>query len=93
MEVQEGKTQCIGGCSVAVRLYAVQKQIELSVMEPKLTCAGYIDYGSSLVHWMRNRRPGQKGFGALEAERPSGSYIVDVRLLKVPINPTVGAKC
>ena len=36
------------------------------------------DYGSSMVQWMRNRRPRYKGGVMLEAERPSPSYIVDV---------------
>lgn len=31
-----------------------------------------------MVQWMRHRRPHYKGGVALEAERPSPSYIVDV---------------
>ena len=42
-------------------------------------CQGPItDYGSSMVQWMRNRRPPHKGGTLLEMERPSPSYIVDV---------------
>jgi len=37
------------------------------------------DYGSSMVHWMRNRKPRWKQKNSLiEAERPSASYIVDM---------------
>ncbi|SLM39382.1 polyadenylation factor subunit 2 [Lasallia pustulata] len=36
------------------------------------------DYGSSMVQWMRNRRPRHKGGMLLEMERPSPSYIVDM---------------
>ncbi|KAI9691543.1 MAG: pre-mRNA cleavage and polyadenylation factor (CPF) complex subunit [Bathelium mastoideum] len=36
------------------------------------------DYGSSMVQWMRNRRPRYKGGTSLEVERPSPSYIVDM---------------
>lgn len=36
------------------------------------------DYGSTMVHWMRNRQPRYKGAYQGEAERPSASYIVDV---------------
>lgn len=38
------------------------------------------DYGSTLVHWMRNRKPRYKGVMQGELERPSASYIIDVRL-------------
>lgn len=36
------------------------------------------DYGSTMVHWMRHRRPGYAGSYHREVERPSVSYIVDV---------------
>ena len=36
------------------------------------------DYGSSLVQWMRARKPRWKGSAYFEWERPSASYIVDV---------------
>lgn len=36
------------------------------------------DYGSSLVQYMRTRRPRYRGSHHLEAERPSPSYIVDM---------------
>ncbi|CZT06824.1 related to polyadenylation factor I subunit 2 [Rhynchosporium graminicola] len=36
------------------------------------------DYGSTMVHWMRNRQPRFKGGYQGEAERPSPSYIVDM---------------
>ncbi|KAB8201964.1 polyadenylation factor subunit 2 [Aspergillus parasiticus] len=36
------------------------------------------DYGSSLVQWMRTRRPRYKGGHRMETERPSASYIVDM---------------
>jgi hypothetical protein len=50
------------------------------------------DYGSTIVHWMRNRQPRFKGGYQGEMERPSPSYIVDVRspnfdrldLLRIP---------
>ncbi|PVH82499.1 WD40 repeat-like protein [Cadophora sp. DSE1049] len=36
------------------------------------------DYGSTMVHWMRNRQPRFKGGYQGEMERPSASYIVDM---------------
>lgn len=36
------------------------------------------DYGSSMVQWMRHRRPRYKGGAAVELERPSVSYVIDV---------------
>lgn len=36
------------------------------------------DYGSSMVQWMRTRRPRYKGGHRMEVERPSASYAVDV---------------
>ncbi|KAI9711976.1 MAG: pre-mRNA cleavage and polyadenylation factor (CPF) complex subunit [Bogoriella megaspora] len=36
------------------------------------------DYGSSMVQWMRHRRPAYKGGPTLETERPSASFIVDM---------------
>ncbi|KAI9374006.1 WD40-repeat-containing domain protein [Aspergillus egyptiacus] len=36
------------------------------------------DYGSSMVQWMRNRRPKYKGGHRMETERPSASYMVDM---------------
>lgn len=36
------------------------------------------DYGSSLVQWVRTRRPQYEGGHRMEAERPSASYIVDM---------------
>lgn len=36
------------------------------------------DYGSSLVQWMRTRKPRYKGGHGMEVERPSASYVVDV---------------
>ncbi|MCJ1473230.1 pre-mRNA cleavage and polyadenylation factor (CPF) complex subunit [Lambiella insularis] len=36
------------------------------------------DYGSTMVQWMRHRRPRHRGGVALEAERPSPSYIVNM---------------
>lgn len=36
------------------------------------------DYGSTMVHWMRNRKPRFQGGFHGEVERPSPSYIVDV---------------
>ncbi|KAH6712229.1 WD40-repeat-containing domain protein [Leptodontidium sp. 2 PMI_412] len=36
------------------------------------------DYGSTMVHWMRNRQPRFKGGYQGERERPSASYIVDM---------------
>lgn len=36
------------------------------------------DYGSSMVQWMRNRKPRYRGGVMMEMERPSSSYVVDV---------------
>ncbi|KAI1611289.1 WD40-repeat-containing domain protein [Exophiala viscosa] len=36
------------------------------------------DYGSSIIQWMSNRKPGYKGSYHYEQERPSLSYVVDV---------------
>ncbi|KAL4746746.1 hypothetical protein BDW72DRAFT_197382 [Aspergillus terricola var. indicus] len=36
------------------------------------------DYGSSMVQWMRNRRPKYQGGHRMETERPSASYMVDM---------------
>ncbi|KAJ9192011.1 hypothetical protein DTO164E3_8582 [Paecilomyces variotii] len=36
------------------------------------------DYGSSMLQWMRTRRPRYKGAHRMEAERPSASYVVDM---------------
>ncbi|KAL8755688.1 MAG: hypothetical protein Q9199_003477 [Rusavskia elegans] len=36
------------------------------------------DYGSSMVHWMRNRQPRYKGAPKVEFERPSPSYIAQM---------------
>ncbi|PWY70456.1 WD repeat protein [Aspergillus heteromorphus CBS 117.55] len=36
------------------------------------------DYGSSMVQWIRTRKPRYKGGHSVEVERPSPSYIVDV---------------
>jgi hypothetical protein len=36
------------------------------------------DYGATMVHWIRDRRPRYQGSFKGEAERPSASYIVDV---------------
>jgi polyadenylation factor subunit 2 len=41
------------------------------------------DYGSTTVQWMRNRRPRYKHAAAMEVERPSASYIVDVSELDI----------
>lgn len=37
------------------------------------------DYGAMMVHWMRHRQPYYKGAPLTEMERPSLTYIVDVR--------------
>ena len=42
------------------------------------------DYGSTMVHWMRNRQPRYKGGYQGEMERPSASYIIDVRPMPPP---------
>ncbi|KAL4957414.1 WD40-repeat-containing domain protein [Aspergillus filifer] len=36
------------------------------------------DYGSSMVQWMRTRRPKYQGGHRMEVERPSASYMVDM---------------
>ena len=37
------------------------------------------DYASSMVQWMSTRQPRYKGSHKLDLERPSASYVVDVR--------------
>lgn len=37
------------------------------------------DYSASVLHWMRDRAPNYRGGYTGERERPSASYIVDVR--------------
>ena len=37
------------------------------------------DYTSSMVQWMRHRQPRYKGGPRIEMERPSPSYMIDVR--------------
>lgn len=39
------------------------------------------DYGVSMVQWMRHRQPRYKGGVKMEVERPSPSYVIDVRSL------------
>ncbi|KAJ9657456.1 pre-mRNA cleavage and polyadenylation factor (CPF) complex subunit [Neophaeococcomyces mojaviensis] len=36
------------------------------------------DYGSSMIHWTRQRRPAWKGSAHYEQERPSISYVLDM---------------
>lgn len=47
---------------------------------------GYVglvtDYGSSMTQWMSTRQPKYKGSHRLDMERPSASYVVDVRFQK-----------
>lgn len=50
----------------------VQKPVLISFVGP------VTDYGSSMVQWMRNRKPRYKGGVMMEVERPSSSYVVDV---------------
>lgn len=38
------------------------------------------DYGSSMVQWMRTRRPRYRGEHRMEVERPSASFTVDVSI-------------
>ena len=55
--------------------------LELSCCRASLTglIIGLVtDYGSSMVQWMRTRRPRYKGGHRMEVERPSASYAVDV---------------
>ena len=46
----------------------------------KILTGPVTDYTSSMVPWMRHRQPRYKGGARMEFERPSASYIVDVRL-------------
>lgn len=56
----------------------------------KLLSAGYMsnhvltgpvtDYSATVLHWMRDRAPNYRGGYTGERERPSASYIVDVRI-------------
>lgn len=41
------------------------------------------DYGSTMLHWLRNRQPRWKGSYSGFMERPSPSYIVNVSLERV----------
>ncbi|KAL8893874.1 MAG: hypothetical protein Q9192_004834 [Flavoplaca navasiana] len=45
------------------------------VYQRKTSKRAVTDYGSSMVHWMRNRQPRYKGAPKVEIERPSPSYI------------------
>jgi len=36
------------------------------------------DYSSTVINWMRNRKPAYQGSYRGEAEQPSASYIIDV---------------
>jgi len=44
------------------------------------------DYSSTVINWMRNRRPAHQGAYRGEAEQPSASYIVDVSASCPPAN-------
>ena len=41
------------------------------------------DYASSMVYWMRHRRPDYRGGALADMERPSLSYMANVRELIV----------
>jgi hypothetical protein len=41
------------------------------------------DYGSTMLHWIRNRQPRWKSSYHGEMERPSPSYIVDVSQYRI----------
>jgi hypothetical protein len=52
------------------------------------------DYGSTMVHWMRNRQPRFKGGYQGEMERPSPSYITDVSSKQAKlVSYTDGIRC
>lgn len=56
-----------------------QKRVKKLTEPPPPPPTGPVtDYGATIVHWMRNRRPGYQGSYRGEVERPSASYIVDV---------------
>lgn len=40
-----------------------------------------------MVQWMRNRQPRYKGGAQIEMERPSPSYVIDVRRLNYLYKP------
>ncbi|KAF1990991.1 WD40 repeat-like protein [Aulographum hederae CBS 113979] len=46
--------------------------------DPSENIGPVTDYGSSMVQWLRHRRPRYKGLPPIESERPSPSYIVDM---------------
>lgn len=56
-------------------LFSLSLHISLTSISGAVT-----DYGSTVVHWLRNRQPRYKGAFQGEQERPSPSYIVDVSL-------------
>ena len=72
--------EAIGGRSVKV-----SKKINPTARSvydpcPADTLEGSVtDYGSTMVQWMRNRQPRYKAASKVEYERPSASYMVDVR--------------
>lgn len=39
------------------------------------------DYGATTTHWMRHRQPKYKGSYRGDLERPSPSYLINVRVL------------
>ena len=75
-----GPTKGVAGESWAEVSHGVLSRIKSAHLRATLTILGNVtDYGSTMVQWMRNRRPQHRGGPTIEAERPSASYIVDVR--------------
>lgn len=70
------------GMTTITRRFRVEvSQLQISIAEfdhSNQSIGPVTDYGSSMVQWIRNRRPLHNGGIMLEAERPSWSYIVNV---------------
>ncbi|VBB86965.1 Putative polyadenylation factor subunit 2 [Podospora comata] len=62
----------------AATMVLCRRELEVDLTEPPPPPGPVTDYGATIVHWMRNRRPGYQGSYRGEVERPSASYIVDM---------------
>lgn len=76
-------TEGTGGRSVKVRetVYSALRSA-FGSLHTEILKGSITDYGSSMVQWMRSRQPRYKAASKVEFERPSPSYIVDVRDLE-----------
>ena len=64
--------------AVLLTLFTLVIASNLAICSADIILGPVTDYGSSMLQWMRHRRPYWRGGVAIEAERPSPSYIVDV---------------